>query len=121
MPMDLDSVQRAKEAAMKVMNGLREQISQTVTSTDRIPLRDELVEATSTEQDLAELEIRLQSGSSAMPQLTSDQIAELQTLSQKLDQQIINGKLLNLTLGAAAEVLESAVRVRDIVRGNIPV
>jgi hypothetical protein len=119
MPLDLDSVQSAKNAALQTAAALRLKISQTVTSTNRIPLRDELIEATTTEQDLDELEIRIQAGQSAMIHLSQPQIAELQGLSAKLDQQIVRGKLLNLTLSIAADVLESAVRVRDIVRGNM--
>jgi hypothetical protein len=120
MALDVDSVQLGKQAALQTVEALRRAISQTITSTDRIPLRDELIEATSAAQDLDELEVRLQTGASAMPHLTEAQIAELQDLSGKLDQQIVNAQLMNLTLNAAGTVLESAVRVRDIVRGNIP-
>jgi hypothetical protein len=42
-------------------------------------------------------------------------VAELTTLSQKLDRQIVVGQLLNTSLVAVTQVLESVVRVRDIL------
>jgi len=119
MNIDQESVQHARDAANLTADALRIKISHTVTSTDRIPLRAKMIEAINTAQDLDELEIRLEAGKTAISQLTQPQVTELQSLSQKLDQQIISARLLNLTLSVAVDILESAVRVQDIVKGNL--
>ena len=119
MALDIDSIRLAKQAAQQTVDALEETISQTPAAMDRIPLRDELVDATSTVQDLDELEIRLQNGESAIPHLSQAQVDELQDLSGKLDQAIVSAQLRNLTLNTVATVMESAVRVQDIVKGNI--
>ncbi len=119
MPIDLESVTVALNAAEATASALQTQINLTLTSTDRIALRSELIDATNTINDLDDLEARISAGESAVPSLAPGQVTELQTLSQQLDQRIVAGQLLNFSSDVVATILDSAVRVSDIVKGNL--
>jgi hypothetical protein len=120
MATDLDSVTFARKAAETVASTLQTQIANSLTSDARIQLRGQLVYAINTADDLDDLEARLDGGETAMPMLTVAQVAELQALSQTLDNAIVANQLLVFSAGVAANILDSAVRVGDIVRGNMP-
>lgn len=120
MPIDLESVTAARAAAEATVSALQMQINRTLTSSDRIALRSNLIAAVNTLNDLDDLETRITTGASAIPALTVGQVNELQKLAQQLDRKIVASRLLNFSLNVAASILDSAVRVKDIVRGNLP-
>jgi hypothetical protein len=65
--------------------------------------------------DCAQIEIDLNAARVRVSAIPPEQVAELTALSRKLDRQIVVGQLLSTALTAVTEVLESVVKVRDIL------
>jgi hypothetical protein len=75
----------------------------------------EEIRASNLAGDCAQIEIDLNAARVRVSALPADRVAELTALSQKLDRQIVAGQLLNTALIAVTQVLESVIRVRDIL------
>lgn len=65
--------------------------------------------------DCAQIEIDLNAARVRVSALPDDQVEDLRMLSQKLDRQIVVGQLLNTALNGVTQVLETVVKVRDIL------
>ena len=78
----------------------------------------EEIRASNLAQDCSQIEIDLNAAKIKVEVLGDDDIATLTNLSQKLDRQIVVSQLLNTGLSAVTNVLQSVVKVRDIMSSS---
>ena len=83
---------------------------------DRIELRLDRERANNRAEDLKSIEIDNAAGSITVGALNPADVTELIRLAGDLDESIVRSKLLNLTLQAVGQVLDSVVRVKDILK-----
>ncbi len=113
---DLSSVRIARAAALAVVERITEELPRILNPMDRIEMRLDRNRARNLAGDLEQIEIDLVASVIVVTDLTAVDVAELGTLAAGLDEQIVRSKLVNLGLETVGQVLESAIRVRDIVR-----
>ena len=66
-------------------------------------------------EDLRQIEIDLTASGTVVGRLSAESVADLVRLAGELDESIVRDRLVNLALGTVGQVLDSVVRVKDIV------
>ena len=114
-PADLIAVRAGRMAALIVAERVTQELPGTPDPLDRIELRLERDHARTIADDLRLIEIDLVASGTRIARLAGDDVTGLVLLAAGLDEAIVRGKLLNLGLDTVGEILESVVRVRDIL------
>jgi hypothetical protein len=111
----LSAIQAARAAALAVASRIATELPEILNTRERIEMRLARGRAVSFEQDLQQVEIDLTASGTVVGRLSADSVADLVRLAADLDQSIVRDRLVNLALGTVGQVLDSVVRVKDIV------
>ena len=112
----LDAASVGRQAALIVAARITEELPHVLDTMDRIELRLDRERANNRAEDLKSIEIDIAAGSITVGALNPADVTELIRLAGDLDESIVRSKLLNLTLQAVGQVLDSVVRVKDILK-----